>query len=427
MTSGMRAARLLLPLALALPLTACASNEAETSSATVTISFGKAGPPVVEPPPSKVVVTAKMSTGETRDIGTYGWPPPSSINLSVTAGEAMLLNLAAVTDAGTIPLRGETPFVEAEELVENRVVLLVGPTSGFVTTPQALPRGLADAKGTLVLGRYALGAEAVSTVVFDSATYATRTFQDLPVPASTMAAWTPSVVAIVGPSSAGLLDVTNGANGAFDASAADLGGCKAVLGADGAYLVGPTRVTGSTQILALRTAQALVTVPMRAGASAAWVNEIGLVVGGGDGDTVDVLAAGATTLSTKITGLEPTPLGIVAPLGNQSAALVGGGKKTRLLSLSCQADCVKTIDETVDVKNGEAFQVGNSAFVFGEDATGHAKAVLLRQDGSTKALPLAVPRKGAVAVPLGDGYVVVMGGVDDAGAAVTDVEMFTPP
>ncbi len=417
----------LLSLVLAVLLAACGSSEADTVTATVAVSFGGGSAPVVDPPPSKVVVTARTSAGELRDVGTYGWPPPSSISVSGTAGEALLLALAAVTDAGTVPLRAETPFVRVEELAEGRVTLLVGSAGGFVTTPTPLSRGLGTSRATLVLGRYALGAEGAGTVIVDSATFGARAFADLPLTPTALAAWTPSVIAVVGPDTAALFDVTSGASRGFDVPAADVAGCRAVLGGDGTYFVGPTREAGSATVVALRSAPTAMSVVARKGGSAAWVTDVGLVVAGGDADSVEVIAPSATAATIPFTGVEPTLGAIVAPLGNRRAALLGGGKPTRLLSLDCQADCVSTLPETVELARGEAFQVGQGALAFGEDPTGHARAVYVKPDGTTKPVALSTARRGASAVPLGDGYVMVLGGVDDAGQPVLAVELFTPP
>jgi hypothetical protein len=128
----------------------------------------------------------------------------------------------------------------------------------------------------------------------------------------------------------------------------------------------------------------------------------------------------------------------LAPLSASELVLLGGVIKdpspapARRLSLACAAGCPAPapLPFSFEAREGRGYAVGaGKALALGEGATGLV-AVLVEattDEPRFTEIPLRAPRREASSLRLPDGRVVVLGGVDGAGAPVRSVELFTPP
>jgi hypothetical protein len=175
----------------------------------------------------------------------------------------------------------------------------------------------------------------------------------------------------------------------------------------------------------------------RAGAAAAWAPGVGLVVLGGGGDVSgEVLAANGSAFSLlgPVVGGSG---GAAVALGDGTALLIGGVDGTGApraslrVPLACGTTCATTTaGAAVDLVAGEGFAgSAGRGFVVGAAKDGHTVALRVTSQGTMLAIdeiPLRVPRSASAAATLGDGYAAIFGGTDANGAAVPDVEIFTP-
>ena len=104
-----------------------------------------------------------------------------------------------------------------------------------------------------------------------------------------------------------------------------------------------------------------------------------------------VVARPATSVVVEIDGVLATPRTGAAVAGNGVVAIVAGGRDA---SGALLGDC-----EVIDL-----------------ESLGHVATI-----------PMVVPRTGAIAATLASGQILVLGGVDDAGAPVGTIEVFNPP
>lgn len=236
-------------------------------------------------------------------------------------------------------------------------------------------------------------------------------------------------------------------------SFADVAGGIVVEAPDGGrYLVGATRADSPTDAVLVwepdvNPRAARLAYP-RAGAAAAWVESVGLVVVGGSADApaLEVLAAGASGTVTRPYAPDPTAgAAAVARNGGQLVVLGGhtadGPGTIRALDASCTGSCEPTVLELAI----DAALAGCQAYALDAD---HVVLVGTDSDdlvgvgassvGMTRSfaldllqltvteLPLRDERAGASSVPTPHGLLALLGGVRRDGTAATTVELLFP-
>lgn len=227
---------------------------------------------------------------------------------------------------------------------------------------------------------------------------------------------------------------------------ADVSGGQAIDGANGqTWVVGATRSgTPTAAILVVDSAGALSTralITPRAGAAAAWVPDLGLVVAGGsaDGKGVEIVPQGGGATTEVLYDADPTEGAAMVLQASNNVALVGGMKAgapapTRVIVPSCPGDCVATPFESATVDNiasrSHAFALTGSILVVGDDSSGETRAfkVIIGSDadGSSTEVPLRERRIGATAIPAPNGTLAILGGDRVDGGPATSVELYFP-
>jgi hypothetical protein len=248
--------------------------------------------------------------------------------------------------------------------------------------------------------------------------------------------WNPSYT---GSASYGTLTLLEGL-----ASWGDLAGGATVHNfSDGsAFIVGATRpdnpttavlyvgATGAVKLLSLTTP--------RAGAAAAWVEGVGLVVAGGSSDPagsgVEVLADAAANFVPRPFPVDPTAgAGIVAVDG--STLLRAGGfnpdstqAPSVRLSLACGSDCqLEPSGDAVDLVRPAGFLLeSGDTFWVGTDADGNMAGRSLGVTAGVTAVPLREPRIGASIQLTSTGQYAVLGGHRPDGTPALTLEFYQP-
>jgi hypothetical protein len=205
-----------------------------------------------------------------------------------------------------------------------------------------------------------------------------------------------------------------------------------------AYLVGGTRSSEPTASVIHITPEGLLDFVLlaapRAGAAATWIPGRGLlIVGGGDATTAgaELLAEGSTAFVALPFPPDPTRGGAVVSFDGSTAYRLGGRledgsfAESVSLALGCGAGCAPVaVGSPVELGNAKAFPLANErAFVVGEDADGHTRALIWSAEGSTP-VPLREPRKAASAILAPTGHVAIAGGARPDGAPALSVELF---
>lgn len=227
-------------------------------------------------------------------------------------------------------------------------------------------------------------------------------------------------------------------------------GGKAIDASDGrTFVVGGTRTnnpepTKSVLIAgADGTLSSLSLVHKRAGATALWVEGVGLVVVGGSAVGAGIEVLGPTATSFAALDLFPADdtVGAGAVIdGLKSLVLIGGTRDDgqpaplRRLDPTCTKDCAPTVitgsDPSVALSSVHAYTLGGGRiFVVGEELTipSQTRTFVLQLGTSATELPLREPRRGASVSPAPNGTLAVLGGrhVADDTAALS-VELLFP-
>lgn len=428
-------------------LAAC-STDLDPTSGRLTISRGReADAFTATPVPARMVLTMRVGTTAPTTVADVAWPA-TDLDLGQLSSSSSYSFAAELRDgSGAVLLRGETPSVSGSEIGSAGLDLLVG-RAGLTTRPTA---GLVHEWPTAraaALGRYVFVAspDTATSELYDFAALSSLTTgTSLTRRPLSMASGDGTHVVLIDASGATNLDVFDGTSADATlgtATAADLAGGLTILGDDGAYIVGATRSGGAPTRAVVRIGNDGTITPLslsvpRAGAAATWSPGAGLVVIGGAGDvTCEVLAAGAsgfTMLGPVVSGSGGAALG----LGDGTVVLVGGidgsgaPRGSLRVPLACGATCATTAAGTAkDLASGEGFAgAAGRGLLVGSTKDGHTVALRVTSQGADLSIddvPLRVPRSGAAAATLGDGYAAIMGGVDANGAAVLDIEVFTP-
>jgi hypothetical protein len=182
---------------------------------------------------------------------------------------------------------------------------------------------------------------------------------------------------------------------------------------------------------------ALALTAPRAGAGAANVEGIGLVVAGGNPDSPGLEVIGDDlSVRTLPFPADATTGAAAVTLGDERLALMGGRlagapAPTRVFDLRCAAACEPQLVPAADVAElatrGRGFALTNGTLAVGETDLG--ETVVFRVsvgDGVITPLLLREPRFGATPVPAPNGTLAIVGGVTDVGLPVRPVELFFP-
>ncbi len=220
-------------------------------------------------------------------------------------------------------------------------------------------------------------------------------------------------------------------------------GGRTVTGDALSFVVGATRAGEASDRVLIVDAErqlsgATLSAP-RAGAAAAYVAEVGLVITGGD-----AAAAGVEVLRDGETELTPLPFppdataGAAAVVGQPEELILVGGDDgsgaiapVRSIDLRCVADCapvVLTPDLGVLLTGGQAFAAsGGTLLVTGNDPDGMLRSFsVYPTTGEVVELPLREPRRGAAVFPAPNATLAVMGGVHADGSPALTVELLLP-
>ena len=230
------------------------------------------------------------------------------------------------------------------------------------------------------------------------------------------------------------------------ASYALVAGGQPVDASDGrTFVVGGTRPNEPTKSVLVAdadgTLSSLELVEARAGATAAWIEGVGLVVAGGSdkGAGIEILGPSAATFAAG--GFPPDPtVGAGAVLdGPKGVVLIGGtlpgGAPARIRRLdptcvnACVAAPVSGSDPSVDLTAVHAYTLGGGrVFIVGETSATPAqtRSFLLQLGTSAKELPLREPRSGAAVTPGANGTLALVGGTRLDGKPALSVELLFP-
>jgi hypothetical protein len=379
--------------------------------------------------------------------------PAERLVLDALSSEGTWTFRAELRDAaGTLLLRGQTPPLSSGLLAGSTVPIHCGRVSAFSRPSAGLSAGWTRPALALALDRYLLVAgesveEGTPTELYDLAALLPLVASaPLPRAPRTTAASRSGWVLLINDKGATTLDLSTGAVVEITAElAGDASGGQVIDDGDGgSFVVGATRAEGEPTGTVLHldwqgTLARLELQQPRRGAAAAWVEGAGLVVAGGDAEaSVEVLPPGSSTFVATGLLLPAVTGAALAPLSPSELVLLGGvtpdpsPAPARRLSLACAAGCLAPapLPFSFEAQEGRGYALGaGKALTLGEGATGLV-AVLVETttDGPQfTEIPLRAPRREASSLRLPDGRVVVLGGVDDTGAPVRSIELFTPP
>jgi hypothetical protein len=226
----------------------------------------------------------------------------------------------------------------------------------------------------------------------------------------------------------------------------DVAGGATIPAGDGSfYVVGATRPGPATRavlhVASDGTPTALALASPRAGAAAAWIADVGLVVAGGSASApgVEILSTAGSAFAATTFPPDATVGAAVTPAAKGSFAMIGGavgGKPspTRTFAVDCGTSCkgvpVAGASLPVATARAAAFALGGerALFVGDEAAKPGATRVFLVDLGarSLKELALREPRAGATPIAAPNGTLALLGGVHADGSPALSIEAFFP-
>jgi hypothetical protein len=325
--------------------------------------------------------------------------------------------------SGAPVVRGETLLVQWGAIEQDGLEVFAQRTGELARMP--LGPGAFDATGATMLdGRYVLGVNGTTTILYDLLLLKTLTSIALPRPAKSIVP-VGTATLVVDEAGATTIDFADGSVSVVDpptgGTYADVAGGARVSASDGTqFIVGATRATGAPTVRVLvvdstgKATFAALATP-RLGACATFVEGRGLVVYGGD-----ATAAGAELLATGAAIATPLPFPPDAIKGCGATALdtghvaIAGGAAgpVRVLDLACTTGCtLPAWPDSIPLVRAEAATLApDTALFLGDDATGATHLFRASATG-TREIPLRVPRRGAhLVITPTNAYAVVGGG-----------------
>jgi hypothetical protein len=444
---------LLAPLLLAPLALACSS---EPKVLTLDIVTGHETDAMTQDPPV-ARVEVKGTTPEGEEIEAEA-APGGDLDFGEVDGElAYTFEITGFDGPGNVVLRGRSIGGIVLNGVEADTIPLFAQRLGqWARPPGELARAHTRAPAVSVGERYLLTtggdapADAAESEEYDLFAWAGARGPTFPFAAETLVSYVDRALAIGGDQAKwldgdGFADPTP----VEGLSYADLSGGSVVLAPDGrVFIVGATRPANETDaVLEISADEETVSVRRlafpRAGAAAAWVPDVGLVVVGGSATAkgVEVLAQEGTTFAARDFPPDPTTGAAAAPSSLGTLALVGGvlegaAARTRLLDPRCTSDCspdpLDAATPPVALTRTAAFsreQGSPVLIVVGDDPApeGLTRTFLVDYLNATVTeLPLREPRLGATAVPAPNGTLALVGGVHPDGTPALTVEMLFP-
>ncbi len=410
-------------------------------------------------PDETVSLSATAAPGESFDLGEA--PDTSILSFELTGTNA----------DGDVVARGRSVSVAVGALETVTLPLFIQRLGSFARPPGGLVRAHVHAPGGVLAERYliATGGDRAVTASATDADPALGDFYDLlALGAAESGAALPraaqsmlvrgSALILIDDDGATAVDLTAGTSSDLTAPEgldfAEVSGGAAIDGPDGiSFVVGATREeteahpkttavlvvddSGSFTVARLATA--------RAGATALYVDGVGLVIAGGaeSGSGVETISADGATVSDVPYPADPTTGAAGVVTAAQKIALLGGRSgadpaSTRVLDLRCVADCEASIVVVEDAalpevaSRGAAFATAKTVLVVGEgdpdgDRPGETLAFSVDLGAATVTpLPLREPRRGATALPTPNGLLAIVGGIDDTGAGASSIELLFP-
>ncbi len=414
------------------------------------------------PPVTDVTITA-TPLDTTSSTLTAKAKPGGSFDLgNVDSTEPYTFDVTGATAAGEIVVQGRSLAIAPDDIDGSaypifcqRVDAWARPPDGLVSTHVGGMAAIGSeqflflAGGSKVENANGAAAETNQADFYDFATLAGGTGK-APLPFS------PKTVVGLG-DSALLIDDTEAGLQSFDDggftkmtlpsgldSFGDVAGGRPLVAPDGrTFVLGATRAaTATAAVLAIGTDDSLAAFALshpRAGAAAAWVDGVGLVVAAGSAEApgVELLPDGDSEFVTRPFPSDRTT-GAAIGANSSGVFLVGGvvegaNAATRRIDPGCTSGCnateVPELALPVALVDTQVFQLaGERLLVVGNEADGgHARTFEL--DVGKKVvteIKLREPRTGASFTAAPNGTLAVLGGLHDDGTPAISVETLFP-
>ncbi len=413
-------------------LAACTSE----STGTIQISLGGEADALTRAPaPTTLVIESIGTDGAVSQLSRTKLPA-STIDLpALDPSTVGALRITGIDDANVTRVLGNTLPFQFGALNGSSLEIFVQRVGEFARLPSPFSVSFSLPVTTAVVGRYLFTASGTASQVYDLLALSALTNPPTLPRAPLSVAASSTKVLLIDASGATWFDLSDSSSTEMSpppgGTFAEIAGGATVIGDDGsAYVVGATRSsTPSSRVLVLKADGTFAFASLateRMSASATWVAGRGLAVTGGstNGAGVEILAPGSSIAAPLAYPADATRGAGALPVDATHLLLVGGGAGIRIVDLACAAACAATpwsADLPFDLANVDFIPLAgrtNEWMALGTDANGASRAVQLVA-GTTREVPLRVPRAGARLMPLPTGGVVVVGGA-------TDLESFVP-
>ncbi len=443
-------------------LIVAASCGGEPRKVTFEVTPGHEADAFHEPPAvTRMALEARDETGAVLAAATGA--PGGTVSFGELESAAFVaLDVTGVDEAAVTRVRGRSVGVPLGALATDVLPVFAQRLGAFARPPGSLSashvRGHAVAVGErflLLTGgsathRDGTALEARTATVYDLLALGPALAAPLPRAAEALVVVPEGdAVLVVGSDGATFVDLQTGAVTEAElplglASFASVAGGATVVGPSASYVVGPTRTTGaSDRVLVLGEGRALSAVALavpRAGAAAAWLDGVGLVVAGGSASAagVETLAVDATAFVPRPYPSDPTEGAAAVATGDEDGLLLVGGTlgalpaPTRALAAGCATTCAAAVVAeaglSVPLFACRGFTAGAAgAIVVCEDADGNTRAYESEPGGAaSRELALREPRAGAAVVPTPLGTLALLGGAHPDGTPALTIESYFP-
>lgn len=443
----------LLPGALIAALAACGGDP---PAFTVEVVVGQESDALHRAPAVvRVDVTARSVVSDFSTSASAA--PGGSFDLGeIASDELLVLEATGVDGSGAVVVRGRSLSgiaVASSPVTVPLFVQRVGswarPSGGMEHAHVGAPAVTAAERFLMSTGGAAPSADAkadpLTTDFYDLLANGGATSPAAPLLARTLVARGDAVL-LVGDDGGSVLDLAAGTVGDVDAPTGlaafgDVAGGHLAEATEGrTFVVGATRAVGDATQAVLTvgsdgTLGALGLGAPRAGAAAAWVADVGLVVAGGSADRAGliVLADGATTFTERDFPPDAT-VGAAAGVTQDGHVLLLGGADgdtaapARLVDPRCTKGCTAQpvdLGAAIPLRTAQAWSYPSGRIlVVGDDADGATRTFVV-DPGATQVDELALrePRRGATALPTPNGLMALVGGEHHDGSPARSVEL----